>query len=93
MIAAMRAGDLGLLLAADGADHGRAEMLGPLAHDQADAAGGGMDQDGVAGLHRIGFVQQIARGHAADHHRGGGALVDAVRQRDHARGRHKRISA
>ena len=52
MIAAVCARDLGLFLAADGADHGRAEMLRPLAHDQADTAGRGMDQDRVAGLDR-----------------------------------------
>ena len=89
MIATMPAGNLGLLPAADGANHGRAKMLGPLADDQADAAGGGMDQDEVAGLHRIRFVQQITGGHAADHHRGRRAFIDAVRQHDHARGRHQ----
>ena len=85
----MRAGNLGLRLAADGADHRCAKMLGPLADDQADAASGSMNQDAVARTHPIGLVQQITRGHATDHHRGRRAFVDAFRQRDHARGRHQ----
>ena len=82
----MRARDLGFLLAAHRTDNSRTEMLGPLAHNQADAAGGGMDQNGVPSLHAIGIVQQIARGHAADHHRRRRALIDTVGQRDYARG-------
>ena len=45
VIVAMRPGELGLLGRADGADHGRAQMLRPLADDQADAAGGRVEQD------------------------------------------------
>src|SRR5258706_15523010 len=48
MIAAMCARDRRLLVAADGADHGRAKMLRPLADDLADATGGGMNEDAVA---------------------------------------------
>src|SRR5262249_34775444 len=54
---------------------------------EADAAGGGMDQDSVAGLHPIGFLDEVTRGHAADHHRGCGAVRDPVRQHDGAAGR------
>ena len=84
----MRARHRGLLVGRDRADHGGAEMLRPLAQDQADAAGRRMHQDRVAGLHGIGVAQEIARGHAADHHRRRRALVDAVRQLHHARRRH-----
>ncbi len=87
VVAAVGAGDFGLVVAADRADHGGAEMLGPLADDQADAAGRGVDHDGVAGLHLVGGVEEIARGHAADHHRGRGAFVDAGWQFDDACGR------
>src|SRR5262249_30975804 len=87
IVAAMRPRERGLRRAADGADHGRAEKLGPLAHDQADAAGGGMDQDRVALLHAIGLLDEVTRGHAADHHRGRGAILDPVRQHDGSAGR------
>ena len=50
VVAAMGLGELRLFVVADGADHGGAEMLGPLADDQADAARRGMDQDGLAGF-------------------------------------------
>ena len=50
VVAAVGAGQLGLRVARDGADHGQAQQLGPLGDDQADAAGGGVQQDGVAGL-------------------------------------------
>jgi hypothetical protein len=46
-----------------------------------------MHQDGIAGFHPVGRMQQVARGHAAHHHCGRGALVDAVRQLDDACGR------
>ena len=42
MVGAVLLGDFGLVLGADGADHGGAEMVRPLAGDQADAAGGEM---------------------------------------------------
>ena len=85
--AAMGLGELGLFVAADGADHGGAEMLGPLAEDQADAAGRGMQQDGVAGFDAIGLADQILRGQALQHHGGGGLVVDAVGQLEQAIGR------
>ena len=48
--AAMGARELGFFVGADGADHRRAERLGPLADDQPDAARRGMDQDRLARL-------------------------------------------
>ena len=44
----MGPGDLRLLVAANGADDGGAEMARPLVEDQADAAGSGMEQNGLA---------------------------------------------
>ena len=88
MIAAVRVRDRGLRVAAHRADYGRAEVLRPLTHDQADTAGRGVDQNRVAGCHLVGLEQKRARGHAADHHRRRQARIDAVRQRDHARGGH-----
>ena len=82
--AAVRARELGLGLAPDGADHRGAEVLGPLAGDRADAACGGVEQDGLAGLHAIGPPQQVLRGHALEHHRRGLLVADAVRERDQA---------
>ena len=79
--------ELRLLVAADGADHGGAEMLGPLAEDQADAAGRGVEQDGVAGLDLIGLADQVLRRQALQHHRRGGLVVDAVGQLQQAVGR------
>ena len=78
--AAMGLRELRLLVAADGADHGGAEMFGPLAEDQADAAGRGMQQDGIAGFDPIGLADQILRRQALQHHRGGGLVVDTVGQ-------------
>ena len=43
MIAAMGLREFGFGWAADGADHGGAELLHPLASDQADTAGGGVE--------------------------------------------------
>ncbi|MGY4619448.1 hypothetical protein ACVWZ4_004675 [Bradyrhizobium sp. USDA 4472] len=76
----MRLGELGLLIAADGTDHGCAEMLGPLAQDQANAARRGMQQNGVASLHTIGLPDQVLRGQPLQHHCSRGHVVDPVRQ-------------
>ena len=50
VMAAVRLGQLGLLGRADGADHGGAEVIEPLAGDQPDAAGGGVHETGLAAL-------------------------------------------
>ena len=84
----MRVRHRGLLVGRYRADHGRAEMLRPLAQDETDAARRSVHQDRVAALHRIGVMQEIARGHAADHHRGRRTLVDAVRQLHRTRRRY-----
>ena len=62
-------------------------MLQPLADDQPDAAGRGMEQDGLAGLHRIGAADEIFDGHALQHHGGRLAVGDALGQLDGAVGR------
>ena len=86
MVAAVGPGQLGLLPAADGADHRRPEVAGPLADDQADPAGGGVDQDRVAGADAEGAPQQVLGGHPLQHHRRGAPLVEPVGEFDQAVG-------
>jgi len=76
----MRLGELCLLIAADGADDGGAEMFRPLAEDKTDAACRGMEQDGVAGLDAIGLTDQILHRQALEHHRRRGLVIEAVGQ-------------
>jgi hypothetical protein len=74
-----------------GADQLQAQRLGPLAGDQAHAAGGGMEQHVVAGLQafdRQRLLQQVLRRQALEHHAGGGVEGDAVGQLGHRLGRH-----
>src|SRR5262249_15034015 len=47
VIAAVLLGKVDLVGRPHGADHGGAKMLGPLAGDEADAAGGSVEQNGV----------------------------------------------
>jgi hypothetical protein len=54
-----------------GGDQLQAQRLGPLAGDQAHAAGGGVEQHLVAGLQafdRQRLLQQVLRGQALEHH-------------------------
>ena len=88
MVAAILLGERGLLVVADGAEHGGAEMLCPLADDQPDPAGRGMDQDRLAGLHRMGAADQVPGGHALQHHRRGLLVGDPGRHRHQPVGRH-----
>ena len=88
MVAAMGLGEFGFLVAADGADDGRTQRLGPLARDEADPAGRGMEQDGVAFLDLVGLPDQVLGRHALEHHRGRLLIGDAVRQHDQAIRRH-----
>src|SRR5581483_8833771 len=80
VIAAVLLGELGLVLGADSADHGRAERLRPLAGSETDAAGGSVNENGVALLHLEGAGKQIFDRHALEHHRGGLLVADALRQ-------------
>jgi hypothetical protein len=59
MVAAMGPGEFGLLIAADGADDGRTQRLGPLTGDETDTAGGCMEQDGVAFLDLVGLPEKV----------------------------------
>jgi hypothetical protein len=78
VLAAMGAGKLGLFFRPDSADDGGAQRIGPLAGDEADAAGRGMNEDGLAGRDLVGLAQQIAHRHALEHHRRGGLIGDPV---------------
>ena len=78
----------------DGADDGEAEQLRPLDDDQADAAGRGVQQDGVARLQPGSDpAQQVGGGQAAHGHRRGGLEGDGVRQLDQRAGRHHALGA
>ena len=82
MVTAIGPRELRLLFRADAADDVGAEQVGPLAQDQADATGSGIDQNIVAGLYRISPKQQVMRGESLEHHRRGGFVGDTVRQPD-----------
>ena len=86
MVATVGAREFGLFVGAHGADDGGADGLRPLAGDEADASGGGVEEDGVARLHLAGAVQEILHGHALEHHRGSGLVVDPVGDSDNAGG-------
>ena len=64
----------------DGADHPGAQRLGPLAQQQPDAARRRVDEDGLAGPHAVGAMQQVFGGHALQHQRRRRLVVDLVRQ-------------
>jgi hypothetical protein len=76
-------------IAADGADHGRAEMLRPLAEDEADAPCCGMQQDGIAGFDAIGLADQILHRQALEHHGGRGLVIDPFGQFQQTIGRNQ----
>ena len=62
----------------DRADHRGADRLEPLAGNQANAAGRGVEQHRVAGLHLVRAPDQVLHGHALEHHRRRGLVSDAV---------------
>ena len=88
MVAAIVSGEPRLRLIANRADDCGAEVLGPLADNESDAARRGMDQDRLAALHRVGAANQVPSGHALEHHRRRLLIGDARGNRDQAVGRH-----
>src|SRR4029079_3849306 len=72
--------EFGLLFGADSADDGRAEMIGPLAGDQADATGGRVNEADGALLDLVGLVDQVLHRHALEHHAGRLLVRDFGRQ-------------
>src|SRR6202011_4470820 len=64
MIATVLLDERCLFIVADRADHGSAKMLCPLADDQSDTTGRGMDQDCLAALHGMSATHQVPGGHA-----------------------------
>src|SRR5581483_6676925 len=81
-----------LLVAADGTNHGGAKMLRTLAQDEADAARRRLHQDRLAGLERIGGMDEKMRGQAFEHRRRRGFVVDAIGQlHQKARRHHARL--
>ena len=88
MVAAIVSGEPRLRLIANRADDCGAEVLGPLADNESDAARRGMDQDRLAALHRMGAADEVPGGHALQHHCRGLLVGDAIGHRDETVGRH-----
>ena len=82
MIAAIGEREVGLGLRADGADDMRAERPRPLAGEQADAAGRGMDQDPMPRLDLERLVQEIPDRQPLQHQHGALLVGDMVGQLD-----------
>ena len=78
--------ELGLCLGGDGGDDARADARCDLREQQADTAGAGVHQRGVARLERVGGVSEIMRGHALEHGGGGVLQAQAVGNLDQLRG-------
>ena len=84
-------GQRALRVRAGRADQLQAHRARPLAGDQADAAGGRMEQHEVAFLQaalRLRALEQVLRGEALEHHGRAGVEVDRIGQLAHALGRH-----
>src|SRR6185312_3350390 len=64
-------GEFGLFLGTDGTDDGRAEVVCPLACDQAYAARGSVNEADGALANLEGAVDEILHRHALEHHAGG----------------------
>src|SRR5262245_16248657 len=88
LVAPVGPGQLGLLVRADGANHGRPERLQPLAGDQPDSAGRRVEQNGLAGPHRVGPPDQVLHRHPLEHHRRRLSVRDAVWDPHEAVGRY-----
>ena len=88
VMAAVRLGERRLLLRADGADHGGAEMVRPLAENEPDAAGGRVHKHVHPPLDLEGAPYQVFHRHALEHHGGGLLVVDIGREFYRAIGRH-----
>ncbi len=87
----MRLGQRAFFVRACRADQLQAHGLGPLAGDQAHAAGRRVEQHKVAGLQpalRLGAAQQVLHRQALEHHGGTGLEGDSVGQLADAFGRH-----
>ena len=82
MVGAVLLGERRLLLRPYRADDGRAQMLAPLAQDEADAARSRVDQDGVAFLDLVDVAHEVLRGHAFEHHAGRLLVGDRIRKLD-----------
>ncbi len=71
MIGAGAFGELGFRICRDGRDDRCALRLGELREQQTDAAGARMDERRFTRCKRIGAIDEIVRGHALEHERGG----------------------
>ena len=87
MVAAVGLGERGFVLGADCADDVGAEIIGPLAEDQPDAAGGSVNENVHAFVDLERAAQEVFGRHALEHHGGGLLVADIRRQFDGAIGR------
>ena len=86
-MAAVGLGERGLFLGRHRAEYGGAKCGGPLAQEDAHAAGGGLYQHDIAGADLVNLAQQILRRHALQHHRRRRLVSDPVGNFDQAIGR------
>src|SRR6185295_7240947 len=89
VVTAILLGEFGLFLGADGPDDGGAEVVRPLACNQANAARGRVYQAHGALLDLVGAVDQVLNGHALEHHAGGLLVGNIVGQFYRAIRRHQ----
>ncbi len=86
--AAVRLRERRLLVRAHRADHRDAKRASPLAGDEADAAGGGMEQDRLASREPTRLPKQVLDRESLQHQRCGRAVGNAIGQLDQAVRRH-----
>ncbi len=77
VVAAARACELGFFRGTDRADHRDAEVARPLAGDQSDTAGRGVEQNRLAAAQFVRLAKQILNGEAFQQHRGRRIAADA----------------
>ena len=81
----------GLLFAAHGSDHARAQHLGHLDQQRSGAARRGVDQARIARFERISGMRQVMRRHTLQHGCGGGLKVHRIGDLHQLPGRHSGI--
>ena len=73
----------GLFVGADATDQARAQRFGPLAGDQPNSAGGGMEQEHLTRLHVVGLAQQVVHRQPFEERSGALLKAEVVRQQRH----------
>src|SRR5581483_12518734 len=78
MRAAVRTRECRFLVRADGTDHRRPQVRGPLTHDQPDAARGRVDQDRLTPADAVRAADQVLRGDSFQVRRRRRLVVDEI---------------